>query len=307
MISRTDQRHLDDIIRRAIHSVMRDILAPVVETEEFRVRLASAIAARCVAQRVPKPRIEKQIEPIQASAPAAGPWTVGEGSRRRLTEAGLARLAELLPEKSDTQIAAELGITRRAVETRRKEGTKPAATWPTKTQAEREAEAAEKRRAYQREWLRKRREGKTAPAAAEDGVNPKMAEPALAEPKTVAVVPAAVVPAPKVPPAPVIMPTTVPRAQAGALAAARLPRDPQTGRSIPTPAAPMDPAQLEPVPASYEDALDWLLAHVAREGLNMAEVETRLAQLSTKQLLATCNAQRVKAGLSPYVLTERAA
>jgi hypothetical protein len=130
---------------------------------------------------------------------------------------------------------------------------------------------------------RKRSAEQVAPAPTEDGVNPKMAEPA---------------------PAPVCVGVDLasqPDVQVVQVVPAA--RHPHT----PTPAAPMDPAQLEPVPASYEDALDWLLAHVAREGLNMAEVETRLAQLSTKQLLATCNAQRVKAGLSPYVMTERTA
>jgi hypothetical protein len=257
---------------------------------------------------------------IQMPAPPAGPWTAGEGSRRRLTEAGLARVATLLAEgKSDTQIAAEMGITRRAVQLRRNNGTESAATWATTPQPERDLVRAEKNRQYQREWYRKRRAQGATPAEAEPVVigvdvaskpDVQVDVPVIgAEARTVAVVPAAEVPALIVPPAPlkIALPTLpapakliLPAAPPKAAPAVHHPHTPRE-------AVPMDPAQLEPVPASYEDALDWLFAELTRQKMQPAEIETRLAAMTTKQLLATCNAQRVKAGLSPYVLTERAA
>lgn len=64
MISHHDQRRLDAIIRSAIIGVFREFLKPIVETEEFHTRLASTIAARCVAERVPKPAMTRPIKPI---------------------------------------------------------------------------------------------------------------------------------------------------------------------------------------------------------------------------------------------------
>jgi hypothetical protein len=240
MISRTDQRHLDDIIRRALHSVMREYLAPVVETEEFQVRLASAIAARCVAARVPKPRIEKPL--TEAPSPAE---TAQEAKRRRQRE------------------------------------------WKRKNDAKKRAARAAATPAT------------AGGTPAETGVNPKINLDHASKPDVQVMQPVPPLPSPEAFPA-------------AAMREAAAERDATPQPSIrhphtPTPATPMDPARLEPVPASYEDALDWLFAELQRQKMQPAEIETRLAALSTKQLLATCNAQRVKAGLSPYVLKERAA
>jgi len=269
-------------------------------TAETRQLLAEAMAHPGVA--LPAVRLPAPADPVEEAptpAPAAtGPWTAGEGSRRRLTEAGLARVSALLAEgKTDSQIAAEMGITRRAVQLRRTNGTESAATWATTPQPDRDLARAEKNRQYQREWYRKRRaKGGTHGEAEPVVIGVQVDVPVIvADARTVAVVPAAEVPARIVPPAPLKIALPKPPAPAS--------HHPHTPRE----AVPMDPAQLEPVPASYEDALDWLFAELTRQKMPTAEIETRLAQLSTKQLLATCNAQRVKAGLSPYVLTERAA
>jgi len=74
-------------------------------------------------------------------------------------------------------------------------------------------------------------------------------------------------------------------------------------------AVPLPPsaAGLEPVPASEEDARDWLFAQLKRERMTEAEIEIRMAQADRKAIFAGCNARRVKLGLPPYVPTERAA
>lgn len=46
MIPRAEVRQLDGIVRAALHDVMRELLAPIVETPDFQKRLAVAIAAR---------------------------------------------------------------------------------------------------------------------------------------------------------------------------------------------------------------------------------------------------------------------
>ncbi|MEI6160141.1 MAG: hypothetical protein WCP77_09930 [Roseococcus sp.] len=278
MISRSDQRHLDDIIRRAMHSVMREYLAPLVETEEFRVRLASAIAARCVAAGVPKPRIERPIEPITAPSPAAS-WTVGEGSRRRLTEAGLARLAALLPEKTDTEIAAELGITRRAVETRRKTGTESTAAWAGTPQPERDLARAEKNREYQREWYRKRRAKTDAPAA----VEPVAVGVDLSSGPDVQVEMAVTVPALIVPPAPAIV----------------LPAPAAPAKLI-LPAAPPPKPTPQDITTTPKDVRGWLIASMKAGGLTLVQAQDRVAYMTHDQALAEANQRRARAGHPPF-------
>lgn len=281
-------------IDRAVNAALSRILPPMVRAlrDDLRATLHEALAARddAPAATIPLPTedLEDLVgalrEKVAAEAPAgAAPtpeptaaeasnpaWFKGEGKRRRMTEEGLLQLRAMVGKGfSAGRIAQRLGMTHSSV---------------------------------QRQMKLLAGTPKEGSAPGQNGVNHKKPDPATPEAKTVAVVPAAEVQAPRQPAA-----TSIPRAQIGAMVAARLPRDVDTGRTIPTQAAPTDPAQLEPVPASYEDALDWLFAHLVREKMKPAEVETRLAALTTKQLLATCNAQRVKAGLSPYVLTERAA
>lgn len=76
------------------------------------------------------------------------------------------------------------------------------------------------------------------------------------------------------------------------------------------PKAPLEAvpaAGLEPVPASPDDAADWLTGALQRERLSPAEIEQRLAILRPAGVLAECNARRVKLGLPPYVIARRAA
>lgn len=217
----------------------------------------------------------------------AGPWTVGERSRRRLTEAGLARVAALLAEgKSDGQIAAEMGITRRAVELRRKNGTESAATWAATPQPERDLARAEKNREYQREWYRKRRQATAAPAPAEDGVNPKMAEPALAEVRTVVVVPAAVVPAPRIPPPP----STLVMAS----------RVPEVAARIAPPPPPKPKAEPQIITTTPKDVRAWLIAAMKAGGLSLVQAQDRVGFMTHDQALTEANQRRARAGHPPF-------
>lgn len=78
----------------------------------------------------------------------------------------------------------------------------------------------------------------------------------------------------------------------------------------PTPASPVDPLILEPVPASIEDARDWLYEELLRERgkrASHAEIEARLALFTPPGLLAECNARRLRHGLPPYSIAARAA
>ncbi len=260
--------------------------------------MMDALAERILRELRQQPALPAELPPAEVPAEAEPPvaqeaWAIGAGAGRRLTDAGRARLKELAAQGLlPGAIARELGVSRGSVVLRLGDEQRPAE--PATARVERDLARAEKLRAYQRERVRKARAAKhRAPAP----------QP---EAKTVVVVPAHQVPAPRIPPPPstLVMARHVPAVAARLAQSAPVPAKPQ---HAPNPALPMDPAQLEPVPASYEDALDWLFAHLVREGLNTAEIEGRLAQLSTKQLLATCNAQRIKAGLSPYVLSERAA
>lgn len=75
-------------------------------------------------------------------------------------------------------------------------------------------------------------------------------------------------------------------------------------------APPPNTKALEPVPASEEDARDWLYAEMQREGgkrISHAEIEQRLAILTSAGIVAECNTRRIKHGLSPYALSVRAA
>lgn len=286
------QRAVAEAIAQVVPSMM-DGLAERILRE---LRQPHTIAAAT-------PPVQQAAAEAPATAPEMArddqPLTMGEGPGRRLTDAGRARLKELAGEGLlPGAIARELGVSRvsrGSVVLRLGEDAQPAET--ATARVERDLARAEKVRAYQRERLRKARAAKKQ--------TPPASEPARAPvARTIVVVPAAEVPAPRIPPAPsaLVMARHVPAV--AARVAAPAPLKPQ---HAPKPPAPMDPAQLEPVPASYEDALDWLFAHLDREGLNTAEIEARLAQISTKQLLATCNAQRVKLGLSPYLVSERAA
>ena len=268
---------LDDVIRAAVRDVMAEVLLPIIETDAFQARLAAVIAERSAAhpiQPCPPEGAEASAAPMEAEEESPAPegeaedgpnpaWFPGSGPGRRLTKEGMAELRAMAKRRIPVKRIARMLGM-----------SEPAARRQVKNLA-----------------------GAANASSTPDQpvVNPKMAAP---DAHTVVVVPAAVVPAPSQPAAP-----SLAFGQAGSAKAALLRRDPETGNTIATPAAPIDAGQLEPVPASYEDALDWLFAELRRQKMPAAEIETRLAQLSTKQVLATCNAQRVKAGLSPYVLT----
>lgn len=64
---------------------------------------------------------------------------------------------------------------------------------------------------------------------------------------------------------------------------------------------------LEPVPASHDDAADWLTGALTRERLSPAEIEQRLAVLTPAGVLAECNTRRRRLGLPPYRIARRAA
>lgn len=272
---------LMDALAERVAAMVVERLAPATPAETVQSPMHAA-STQTLVEHLPKFAQGDETAP----APEDQPLTIGKGAGKRLTDAGRARLKELAGKGMlPGAIARELGVSRGSVVLRLGDEERPAE--PAGAQAERDLARAEKLRAYQRERVRKARAAKKHPAT------PDAEPPPVPASKTVVVVPAAVAPAPRQPATPDI------RALAAKVA--------QRGRAQCNPPAPMDPAQLEPVPASYEDALDWLYAHLYREGLKTAEIETRLAQATTKQIIASCNAMRVKLGLSPYVVSERAA
>lgn len=262
--------NLDDVVRTAIRDVMREVIEPLIPTEAFQRRLAEVIAERSAQHRIVP--------------------------------------AEPVPAPSFPSPAMRQGEPQAVAATAQPPAPRPAANLRGYRLSDAAVERA--RAAYFDAG------GSLAKAAVKASM-PKTTISTLAgrlgwremllgaAAKTV--VPAETKPAPRQPVASSLVPGQLARSLAGSAKAAQLPRDPATGLTMPTEAAPMDPAQLEPVPASYEDVLDWLFAELRRQNMAPAEIEARFAAMSTKQLLATCNAQRVKAGLSPYVLTERAA
>lgn len=64
---------------------------------------------------------------------------------------------------------------------------------------------------------------------------------------------------------------------------------------------PMPPG-LQPVPASVEDARDWLYAELTRRGLSHLKIEARWMVLSAAETVAACNALRLEHGLPPYAV-----
>jgi hypothetical protein len=300
-------------IERAVNASLSRMLPPMVQQlrddlvtalrEELAVRNEAPVCAESAKKAEPfspasaMPSTAPVLAPVPvaeaapreatpAPARAEGPWTVGEGSRRRLTEAGLARLAELLPEKTDTQIAAELGITRRAVETRRKTGTESAAAWAATPQPERDLARAEKNREYQREWYRKRRAAQATEAA-----------PA----RTVVVVPAAEVPAPIVPPAPVKIVLPTPPAPAKPI----LPVPKPALVPPPIPARPAPPARRatpEVITTTTKEVRAWLIASMKASGLSLVQAQDRVGFMTHDQALAEANQRRARAGYPPFAL-----
>lgn len=79
--------------------------------------------------------------------------------------------------------------------------------------------------------------------------------------------------------------------------------------SAPALAKPPALGQLEPVPASIEDAKDWLYEELVRERgkrANHAEIEARIAMFTPTGLLREVNTRRLRHGLPPYVISGRA-
>ncbi len=77
----------------------------------------------------------------------------------------------------------------------------------------------------------------------------------------------------------------------------------------PNEAPPPDLSALEAVPASIEDATNWLYEELLRERgarAKHAEIEQRLALFTPRGLLTECNTRRVRHGLPPYAIAARA-
>lgn len=306
MTPRQVQRAVADAIAQEMPSMM-DALA-----ERLVSKLAPHLAPLFVIQGADAPKItmppdhEAALRDAIAACPPAkpeaaptSPWTVGEGSRRRLTEAGLARLAELLPKKNDAQIAAELGITRRAVETRRKTGTESTAAWAATPQPERDLARAEKNREYQREWYRKRRaKGATAGEAepvvsgVEISAKPDVQADvpvSVADAQTVAVVPAAEVPAPRQPA------VTMAVAELHAKIAEK-----RAALPAPAPPAPRPKAEPQVITTTPKEVRAWLTASLKAGGLSLVQAQDRVGFMTHDQALAEANQRRARAGYPPF-------
>lgn len=285
--------------------------APPPDRDSFLVAVRSLFGAAAAPEAakkaepwtVPVPVAEAEAEEPPPAPAATGPWTAGEGSRRRLTEAGLARVSALLAEgKTDSQIAAEMGITRRAVQLRRTNGTESAATWATTPQPDRDLARAEKNRQYQREWYRKRRAkggqpGKAVSVGVDLGSKPSVQvdvpvpSPAPAS-QTVVVVPAAVVPAPRQPPvpAPALIVPPAPLKIA-------LPTPPAPAKLI-LPARPR--VEPEVIPTTPKEVRAWLIASMKAGGLTLVQAQDRVGFMTHDQALAEANQRRARAGYPPF-------
>jgi hypothetical protein len=71
--------------------------------------------------------------------------------------------------------------------------------------------------------------------------------------------------------------------------------------SDPTPGQPGKRAVLLPVPATAEDAKDWLYQEWRRRGLAHAAIQERLMQLTDQGAMREANLLRVSLGLPPYL------
>jgi hypothetical protein len=219
---------------------------------------------------------------VQTAPPApAGPWTVGAGSRRRLTEAGLGRVADMMAEgKTTSQIAAEMGITRRAVQMRRQNGTESAATWAATPQPERDLARAEKNREYQREWYRKKRAKPGTPAAAE----PVVVGVDLSSGPDVQVEAEVTVPALILPPPPPAIVLPAPAAPAKLI--------------LPPPAKPK--AEPQVITTTPKEVRAWLIASMKAGGLSLVQAQDRVAYMTHDQALAEANQRRARVGHPPF-------
>lgn len=277
-------------IERAVNACLSRILPPLVQqlrddlVADLRQHLAARDDSSATDAELPSALHQSAAnvalvaappKPATAPAqpkgePASGPWTLGTGSRRRLTDAGLARTAELLAQgKTDSQIAAEMGISRKAVENRRLNGTTNGSPWAAISQEERDKSRAEKTRQYQREWYRKRR--------AAQGATPRASALKKAAPA---------VPAPRQPPAPVLPPSVT-----------------VTARHVPEVLARLTPArQAEPqvITTTTKDVRAWLVASMKAGGLTQLQAMDRVGFMTHEQALAEANQRRLRGGLPPF-------
>lgn len=276
MMTSTDHRKLEEAIRRGVQAAIREALAPIMETPDFQKRLAMHIAARCAAAGVRKP--EGAAPLLRETAPIALPWSFGTGPGRRLTQAGIAEMRRLAEQRLSTgEIARALGVTTRAVNRHigTREHIRP-------SQAEREAVAAEKRRAYQRERLRKVR-GEKKPEQ-----QPNKATPPAPAATTVVVVPAAVVPAPRQPTVQQVVEALKPK-----VAEKRAPVAP--------PPAPVKPkAEPQVIITTTNDVRAWLIASLKAGGMTQLQAMDRVGFMTHDQALAEANQRRLRAGYPPF-------
>ncbi len=80
------------------------------------------------------------------------------------------------------------------------------------------------------------------------------------------------------------------------------PKQPGVFKGTEPNAATVDRSALLPVRATVEDAQDWLYSELLRAGHKHEAAMERLAIFTPAGLVRECNALRVRAGLSPYVV-----
>lgn len=255
-------------IERAVNAALARVLPPHVRAlrDELMAELRQHFAARDGAGEAPaEPALS-----LATPAPAQPTWTFGDGPGRRLTEAGVAEMRRLAEQRLGTgEIARALGVTTRAVN--RHLGTR-GHIGPSR--AERDAAAAEKRRAYQRERIRKLRAEK----------KPAEAVPPAPE-TTVVVVPAAVVPAPRQPAVNQAM-----KALQAKIAEKRPP--------APTPEKPKTEPQV--ITTTTKDVRAWLVAALKAGGLTQLQAMDRVGFMTHDQALEEANQRRLRAGYPPF-------
>lgn len=259
-------------IERAVNAALARVLPPHVRTlrDELMAELRQQFAGRDGAADAPAEAAPAEAAPT----PAALPWSFGTGPGRRLTQAGIAEMRRLAEQRLGTgEIAHALGVTTRAVNRHlgSREHIRP-------SQAERDAVAAEKRRAYQRERIRKvRGEKKPEQQPAES------ATPAAAA-ATVVVAPAAEAPARRQPAV-----TQAVEALQAKIAEKR------------TPPAPVKPkAEPQVIVTTTKDVRAWLIASLKAGGLTQLQAMDRVGFMTHDQALKDANQRRLRAGYPPF-------
>ncbi len=277
---------------RAVNAALGRILPPMVQAlrDDLVTALREELAARDGAPACAE--IAKKAEPFGPAAPGTE-WVVGIGAGRRLTEAGLAHLQALQAAgKHPADIAAEMGITRRAVDLR----SGPAASNQASTHSRRAKPTELTARAKElfaggkgtaeiarvlgvpkttvQGWKDRggwaRGVAEVPPAPAEDGAKPRTVEPA------------AEVPAPRQPLAPI------------------LPQPRVRSWFDPAPHVPLVKPKPQLVTTTPKEVRAWLIASMKAGGLSLVQAQDRVGFMTHDQALAEANQRRIRAGYPPY-------